>query len=46
VLERVREQTRGGMRAGVAVTPTLIVGGTIAPGPPDAELIARLTATI
>jgi len=46
VRERVREQTRGGMRAGVAVTPTLIEGRTIVPGPPDAELIARLTATI
>ena len=46
VLERVRAQTRGGIRAGVAVTPTLIDGRTILPGPPDAELIARLTATI
>jgi protein-disulfide isomerase len=46
LLERVRQQTRGGIRAGVAVTPTLIVGGTIAPGPPDAELIARLTGSI
>jgi len=43
VAQRVREQTRAGMRAGVAVTPTLIVDGTIAPGAPDAELIARLT---
>jgi protein-disulfide isomerase len=43
VSERVRAQTRAGMRAGVAVTPTLISGSTIAPGPPDAELIARLT---
>jgi len=41
--ERVREQTRGGMRAGVAVTPTLVSGNTIWPGPPDAEWIARLT---
>jgi protein-disulfide isomerase len=31
------------MRAGVAVTPTLIVEGTILPGPPDAELVASLT---
>jgi protein-disulfide isomerase len=46
LLERVRQQTRGGMRAGVAVTPTLIVDGTIAPGPPDAELLARLTGSI
>jgi protein-disulfide isomerase len=41
--ERVRAQTRAGMRAGIAVTPTLIAGGTILPGAPDAELIARLT---
>lgn len=41
--ERVREQTRAGIRAGVAVTPTLIAGSAILPGPPDAELIARLT---
>ena len=46
VADRVRAQTRGGMRAGVAVTPTLLAGGTILPGPPDSELIARLTATI
>jgi len=39
----VREQTRGGMRAGVALTPTLIVAGTICPGVPDAAMIARLT---
>lgn len=39
----VREQTRAGMRAGVAVTPTLIADGTIHPGAPDAQLIARLT---
>ena len=43
VAARVRDQTRAGMRAGVAVTPTLIAGSTFAPGPPDAELIARLT---
>jgi protein-disulfide isomerase len=46
VAARVREQTRGGMRAGVAVTPTLIEGRTIVPGPPEPGLIARLTATI
>jgi protein-disulfide isomerase len=40
---RVREQTRAGMRAGVAVTPTLIVDGTILPGTPEPELIAKLT---
>jgi protein-disulfide isomerase len=46
VLALVREQTRGGMRAGVAVTPTLIAEGTYAPGAPDAELITRLTGRI
>jgi protein-disulfide isomerase len=39
----VRAQTTGGMRAGVAVTPTLIADERIFPGAPDAELIARLT---
>jgi protein-disulfide isomerase len=34
------------MRAGLAVTPTLIAGGEIVPGAPDAELIARLTGRI
>jgi protein-disulfide isomerase len=43
VVELVREQTRAGMRAGVAVTPTLIAEGVLAPGAPGAELIARLT---
>jgi hypothetical protein len=31
------------MAAGVAMTPTLIAGGTFFPGAPDAELIASLT---
>ena len=43
VVSHVRGQTRSGMRAGVALTPTLIAGGTFFPGAPDAELIARLT---
>jgi protein-disulfide isomerase len=43
VIERVREQTRSGVRAGLAVTPTVIADGTIFPGAPDAKLIARLT---
>jgi protein-disulfide isomerase len=43
VVARVREQTRAGMRAGVALTPTLIAGERFFPGAPDAELLARLT---
>jgi protein-disulfide isomerase len=46
VLERVRLQTRGGIRAGVAVTPTLFDGRTILPGPPGPELIAGLIGSI
>jgi protein-disulfide isomerase len=44
VVARVRAQTRGGMRGGVAVTPTLLLeDGTISPGPPDPGLVERLT---
>jgi protein-disulfide isomerase len=44
VADLVRAQTRGGMRAGVAVTPTLVLeDGTISPGPPGASLIEWLT---
>jgi protein-disulfide isomerase len=43
LVERVRGQTRAGMRAGVAQTPTLFHDGRIFPGVPDAQLIARLT---
>jgi protein-disulfide isomerase len=39
----VRAQTRGGMRAGIAVTPTLIAGGDLHPGAPTPELIGLLT---
>jgi protein-disulfide isomerase len=46
VADRVREQTRAGMRAGIAQTPTFFHEGTIYPGVPDAELIARLTGSI
>jgi protein-disulfide isomerase len=34
VLERVRADVRGAMRAGVATTPTLVVDGQLRPGPP------------
>ncbi len=44
LIERVRDQTRGGIRAGVAVTPTLLADGELHAGVPDAQLIARLTA--
>ncbi len=43
LVELVREQTRAGIRAGVAVTPTLIADGVLVPGAPGAELITRLT---
>jgi protein-disulfide isomerase len=43
LVQRVREQTRAGMRAGVSLTPTLVVDGTILPGAPEAGLIASLT---
>jgi len=38
----VARQLRDGMRAGVAVTPTLFIDGVGYPGPPDAGLLARL----
>ena len=41
--ERVRAQTRAGMRAGIAETPTLLIGRTIRPGVPAPEVIAGLT---
>ena len=39
----VSRDTRAGMRAGIAETPTLFHEGKMLPGIPDAELIARLT---
>lgn len=42
VLARVEEQVRGALRAGVAVTPTLVVAGELHPGPPDAGWLASL----
>jgi protein-disulfide isomerase len=42
VLAKVKAQVRAAMRAGIATTPTLVVGGRPHPGPPDEVLIARL----
>jgi protein-disulfide isomerase len=41
--DRVREQVHGGIRAGVALTPTLFVDGVAHAGPPDEELVRRLS---
>jgi protein-disulfide isomerase len=40
--ERVREQVYGGIRAGVAVTPTMFVDGVAHTGPPDEAFVRRL----
>src|SRR5206468_11164872 len=40
--ERVRDQVRGGIRAGVAITPTMFLDGVAHPGPPDEALVRRL----
>jgi protein-disulfide isomerase len=42
--ERVARQLRDGMRAGVALTPTLFVDGIAHSGPPDADMLRLLTA--
>ena len=42
VAARVKRDLRGAMRAGVATSPTLIAGGILHPGPPEAELVERL----
>lgn len=43
--ERVRRQVFGGIRAGVAVTPTLFVDGVAHPGPPDDAFVGRLSGS-
>lgn len=43
VLARVRRDVRGGLRAGVTVTPTLLADGRLHPGVPDARLLAALS---
>jgi protein-disulfide isomerase len=40
---RVREQTRGGMRAGIAETPSFLFEGEVRPGIGALSMIARLT---
>lgn len=40
--ELVAEQVQGGIRAGVALTPTLFVDGVAHAGPPDVAFIQRL----
>ena len=39
----VRAQTRAGMRAGIAETPTLLIDRTMLAGVPSPQLIAQLT---
>src|SRR5579863_10086314 len=39
----VRAQTRAGMRAGIAQTPTFLFGRTMLPGIPSHDLISELT---
>ena len=41
--ERVERNFRGGIRAGVATTPTQFVDGAAHPGVPSAQLLARLS---
>ncbi len=41
--DRVERQVHGGIRAGVALTPTLFVGGVAYAGPPEWEFVRRLT---
>ena len=42
--DRVADQVRAGLRAGVTTTPTLFVDGEMHAGPPSRELLARLAA--
>jgi len=43
VAARVQRDVHAGLRAGVAVTPTLFVGTQAHPGPPDPEWLASLS---
>ncbi len=40
--ERVRADFTAGVRAGIVLTPTLVLDGTLHPGAPDATLLAQL----
>ena len=42
--DRVREQVRGGLRAGVTTTPTLVHEGRLLPGPPSAQLLEAMVS--
>jgi protein-disulfide isomerase len=42
-LGRVREEFRGGVRAGVATTPTVFAGGEVHGGPLDLATLRRLS---
>jgi len=42
VLEHVRRDALGGLRAGVSVTPTLLADGRLHPGVPDVSLLRAL----
>lgn len=47
VLDRVVADVRGGLRAGIASTPTLVAaGGELHPGPPDPQLLLRLAGSV
>ena len=39
---RVKRDVRGAMRAGVATSPTLVAGGALHPGPPEADWLDAL----
>lgn len=42
VLERIRDDFKGGVRAGVASTPAVFVDGVLIPGRPDEAALRRL----
>lgn len=42
VAERVQRDFRSAIRAGVTTTPSLVVGGVVHPGLPDADLLTKL----